>query len=428
MPHTGLTGSRIRARRLDLGLRQGDLAQTLGISPSYLNLIEHNRRRIAGKLLSEVARALASDVASLTQGAEAAMVDGLRDAAALSQGAPPDLARAEEFAGRFPDWAHLTIAQARRIAALERAVETLNDRMSHDPFLSQSLHDVLSTVTAIRSTSAILADDGAIDPEWQARFHRNLFEDSQRLAESAQGLVAYLDSAGQADTGITSPQDEVEAWLSAQGHHLPALEGPQGDPAQVVPDSASAAARALMLDVARRYAEDARAIPLVALRAHLAQTGHDPGHLATAFGTDLHRVFRRLANLPEGVNGRPVGLVACDGSGTLTYRKPLDGFPLPRFGAACPLWPLYVALSRPHAPIAQIVQQAGQLTPRFSVYAQSVHHQMGGFGAPVVTSAAMLILPDDTDAPALPIGTSCRICPRPACAARREPAIVASLA
>ncbi|WP_304951541.1 helix-turn-helix domain-containing protein, partial [Sulfitobacter sp.] len=47
----GLTGSRIRERRVMAGLKQAELAQQSGISASYLNLIEHNRRRIGGKLL-----------------------------------------------------------------------------------------------------------------------------------------------------------------------------------------------------------------------------------------------------------------------------------------------------------------------------------------------------------------------------------------
>ena len=46
-----LTGNRIRERRLVMGMKQADLAAAAGISPSYLNLIEHNRRRIGGKLL-----------------------------------------------------------------------------------------------------------------------------------------------------------------------------------------------------------------------------------------------------------------------------------------------------------------------------------------------------------------------------------------
>ena len=45
---TQLTGNRIRERRLVLGMKQADLAEAVGISASYLNLIEHNRRRIGG--------------------------------------------------------------------------------------------------------------------------------------------------------------------------------------------------------------------------------------------------------------------------------------------------------------------------------------------------------------------------------------------
>lgn len=42
MPQRQLTGGRIRERRIALALRQVDLARQVGISASYLNLIEHN--------------------------------------------------------------------------------------------------------------------------------------------------------------------------------------------------------------------------------------------------------------------------------------------------------------------------------------------------------------------------------------------------
>lgn len=78
-------------------------------------------------MLSESVRALDTDVATLTQGAEAALIDGLRDAAARSRDLTPGMCEilgpAEEFASRFPDWASMIITQARRIAALERAVK-----------------------------------------------------------------------------------------------------------------------------------------------------------------------------------------------------------------------------------------------------------------------------------------------------------------
>ena len=55
MPRSAFAGTRIRERRMTLGLRQSEVALRAGISGSYLNLIEHNRRRIGGKLLLDLA-------------------------------------------------------------------------------------------------------------------------------------------------------------------------------------------------------------------------------------------------------------------------------------------------------------------------------------------------------------------------------------
>jgi transcriptional regulator with XRE-family HTH domain len=264
-----LTGSRIRERRTVLGLKQAELARDVGISAAYLNLIEHNRRRIGGKLLGDIAAALSTEAAQLSEGAESALLAALRDAAAAvppqAREAAPEADRAEEFAGRFPGWAELVARQARRISALERTVATLSDRLTHDPFLSDSMHDVLSTVTAIRSASGILADTPDIDREWRDRFHRNIYEDSQRLAESTQGLVRYLDGAGEAETVLISPQEEVEAWLEARGFHLPELERALPASPQAVLEGAgleSGAAQTLAAAYLERYRADAEAMPL----------------------------------------------------------------------------------------------------------------------------------------------------------------------
>ena len=151
MPARALTGSRIRERRVMLGVKQSALARTVGISAAYLNLIEHNKRRIGGKLLVDISRELDVDPAALAEGAEAELVSALRDAAAGDEEAGAETARVEEFAGRFPGWAGLVAGQQRRIARLERTVETLTDRMEHDPHLAASLHELLSTVTAINA-------------------------------------------------------------------------------------------------------------------------------------------------------------------------------------------------------------------------------------------------------------------------------------
>lgn len=450
MSKSALTGTRIRARRTVLGLAQAELARRVGVSPSYLNLIEHNRRGVGADLLDRMAEALGVPAESLREGAGAALLETMREAAASAPAdaaALPEIDRAEEFAGRFPGWAALVAAQSRRLAALERTVERLTDRMTHDPHLSAALHELLSVASALRSTATILAETGDIAPEWRARFLANLDTDSRRMAEGAQALVGYLDAAQPEESGLAAPQEELEAWLEARGWHLPEVEGeaaphgagpsPEAGSEGLVagaPELATASARALARSHLERARADAAALPLSRLAAALAAHGPDPAALAAALGVegDLPRLFRRLAALPAGFGGLPpVGLVVCDGSGTLTFRRPVPGFGLPRFGAACPLWPLFQALARPLQPLRVTVQTAGRPAQRFEAFAICRPRVPAGFGTPAVLEASMLLLPAagegaaEAEAPVQAVGTSCRICPRQACPARREPALVA---
>ncbi len=413
MPMTALTGTRLRERRIAQGIRQADLAGMAGISASYLNLIEHNRRRISAPLLELLAAALGVPVAGLQEGAEATVLDELRAAAGAVPGAGAELDRVEDFAGRFPGWAAALVQQGLRAAALERVVEALNDRMSHDPHLSASLHEVLSAVSSVRSTAAILADTEDIEPEWRERFHRNLHQDSERLAAGAEALVAYLDTSGQAEEqGIASPQEEMEVWASDLGW---ALEGAE------TMGLASGAARVLARAAVEQAEADAVALPEPAFSQALQELGPDPAGLADRFRSDVLAAFRRIALRQGAVSG----LVICDASGTLLLRKPLPGFAVPRFGSACPLWPLFTALARPVSPIEAVIETPGPQGRRFRVRAFCQPRHPSGFRGPELREAAMLILPEPPGAdPGLPVGTTCRICPRVACAARREPSIV----
>ncbi|MBJ3762833.1 DUF2083 domain-containing protein [Maribius pontilimi] len=428
----GGEGARIRALRLQKGLAQAGLARDAGISPSYLNLIEHGRRPIGGKLLGELARALDSDPAVLSQGAEAAQIETLRRAAAASgtgSGPAPELDRIEALGAGFPGWSALIQRQADRIATLERAVASLGERLSHDPLLSASVHDVLSAVTAIRSTSAILVEDPALGAEWQARFHRNLFEDSRRLADSARALARQLEAGADADRGATTPLDEMEAWLQARAFHVAELENAAASDDTVIglaADLPSGPGRTLLTAHLQQYAADARSLPLDALARQVARHGADPFALAAAMGVEPAPVMRRLAAAPADVAGAEIGLVRCDGAGALTLRRGLRGFGLPRFGSGCALWPLYEALwSR--RPLMRRLQQADAARP-VRAFAVSETRFPGGPNAPGIVTATMLLVPHgssaDAAAPALPVGQTCRICARTSCPARTEPSIL----
>lgn len=432
MPASALTGTRVRERRQVLGLRQADVARAVGISASYLNLIEHNRRRIGADVLDRLAAALSVDPAALAEGAEGARIEALRAAAATApDGQRPELDRIEDFLGRFPGWADLVAAQQARVAQLEQMVAALNDRISHDPHLSAALHEVLSSVSSVRSTAAILAETEDISPEWRARFHANLHADSERLAVGSEALVAYLDTAGDdpGTQGTAAPQEEMEVWLNTRGWHLPELEAGGGGLAALQDEIgalASGAARALAQAWVARAAREAQALPLDRFRAAMVRIGADPALLAADFGVEVPAVMRRIATLP----GATEGLVICDASGALLLRKPVDGFAQPRYGAACPLWPLYAALVRPGSPVEALAEMPGPVPRRYRLRAWAAQHHPQGFGGIEVREALMLIAPDPAPAgtPALQLGGSCRICPRDACPARREPSILSERA
>ncbi len=426
MPFTGLTGSRVRERRLAAGIGQADLARAVGISASYLNLIEHNRRNISDAVLTKLARVLGVEPTVLAEGAEGAAAQDLRAAGAVGLASKPEMDRIDELLGRFPGWADLLAEQYRRIGHLERMVAALNDRISHDPHLSQALHEVLSAVSSVRSTSAILAETEDIEPEWRARFHGNLHADSERLAIGAEALVAYLDGSEQeADTGLAAPQEELEAWLAAHNWHFDALEAGGGGPEALAAEMlalASGGARVLARQWVAQAALDAKALPLAAFEVALRKDS-DPLRLARVFGCDVLAVFRRLAFR----KGSVLGLVMCDGAGGLLMRKPVEGFSLPRHGTACPLWPLYTALSRPTQPVESLVEMPGLAPQHFTLRAYCAVDYPSGFGGPEVRDAAMLIEKTSAEAArgaAVPVGSTCRICPRKDCVARREPSII----
>jgi predicted transcriptional regulator len=98
---------------------------------------------------------------------------------------------------------------------------------------------------------------------------------------------------------------------------------------------------------------------------------------------------------------------------------------VPSFGAGCPLWPLYEALSRPGTPVRRFVEQAGRQPRTFVAYAVAQTSRPEGLDGPVLIEATMLLLPDPVSAPpASRVGPACRTCPRTACPARREPSVL----
>ena len=72
-------GAKVRALRRREGLTQTQLAERLGISPSYLNLIEHSRRPLPAPLLIRLAELFRLDLQQLSSENDARSVADLME-------------------------------------------------------------------------------------------------------------------------------------------------------------------------------------------------------------------------------------------------------------------------------------------------------------------------------------------------------------
>jgi predicted transcriptional regulator len=258
-------------------------------------------------------------------------------------------------------------------------------------------------------------------------------------------LVEFLDAGASEEVVPIGPAEELATFLELHDHYFPDLEPPAAwreksrdqAVAAVIADSAALTSREAQ-DMARQflrqYVTDAEAMPMQEFQTAREAHGWDPVVLARMFKQPLPSGMRRIAFVPSTKDGAAAGVISCDGAGALVLRKTVPGFALPRFGAACPYWPLFQALSQPERPIRAVVRQPGGARRRHVCQAICVQRDALSFDQPPALEAFMLVreLDDALDGEALAratpvdVGSACRVCPLPDCAARREATILSA--
>jgi predicted transcriptional regulator len=401
-----LAGLKIRSLRKQAGLTQGELARRGGISPSYLNLIERNKRPVSGVLLDRLAAGLGVERALLDGEAERRIVDSLNEisadpALAAGSGRPGS---AEDLVGRHPGWADLLLRLYQAYLDKSQTVLALADRLNRDPFLSESVHRMLTNVTSIRSAAEILEMGDALTPSERARFLAIVASDSARLSETARSLAKFFDSAHMRVRSATS-MEHVDAFIFETDNYFPELEAAASDflkalrpgetpeaaaevllagrdrsPADTIPTAAAETRRFRLIREATPHiaadavrervchhpalgSDDARAFAASALYAYTAAAilmpyeafleaarhwRYDLDVLTRLFGVSYEQAAQRLATLRRsGAEGIRFAFMRSDASGYITKRLPLPRLPLPRYGNACPLWAIHGAFQSP---------------------------------------------------------------------------------
>lgn len=475
-----LIGLKIRNLRLQAGLTQATLAHRAGISPSYLNLIERNRRPASTVLLDRIATELSVDRAQLDGEAERRMADEVREVSAelaVSEKLP-ELAPAEEFVSDYPGWAALLLRVYRSFQDRDVAVLALADRLEHDPFLRDSVHQMLTHVTSIRSAAEIVHANDTLDAADSRRFLEIVAGDSARLSQTALALAAFFDST-QTRVRAATPTEKVDALIVEAQNYFPELEayadtvrsaggisrppeplpplgseeplspferlrgqaraGAAGDVAAILSRHSGFEqddeARRLATEALYAYTAAAMLMPYEPFHAAAERHRYDPDRLARIFGVSYEQAAHRLTTLRRpGSEGVRFAFMRADPSGYISKRLPLPNLPLPRYGSACPLWVIYSAFQTP----GMTARSFGALTSGddFLFFARAVEKQSAMSDSRRHLMSIMLACAGDDAfrvaaadgierrAATVPVGTTCRLCVREACRQRQEPPLV----
>jgi predicted transcriptional regulator/transcriptional regulator with XRE-family HTH domain len=237
-------GYRLRKSRHQRGLTQAALAARVGISASYLSLIEHGNRDVAGSLLRRLAEELDLDVGELTGAGALRLVQDLIEITTdpLLRDLEIDPGGAQEIVGRRPEWARAAVRLHRSYQRASTLAETLTDRLAHDSTLLQASHELLTRMTPVRSFAEILKEHPDIERSQRERFTTLIAEESAKLGDIANALFERLSNFG--GTGSpTTPAEEVDDFIVDHGNYFPELEdaaarlatriGPGGAPEEI---------------------------------------------------------------------------------------------------------------------------------------------------------------------------------------------------
>jgi XRE family transcriptional regulator, fatty acid utilization regulator len=218
-------GHRIRKRRQELGKSQQGLASQVGISASYLNLIEHNKRAIGGALLHRIAAAIGLDSRSLAGTEEARLIAELGEVAADAGGIGVDLngTDAAELVAHNPRAARAILSLYRVYREARVRSDLLGERLGEDSFLFEVSNQILALITTIRSYSEILNDYGDLSDKERIGFVNTLVAEAEELAARAGDMFDFLSGRG-ARRPRPAPREEIEDFISDHANHFPRLE------------------------------------------------------------------------------------------------------------------------------------------------------------------------------------------------------------
>ncbi|MBN9149410.1 MULTISPECIES: short-chain fatty acyl-CoA regulator family protein [unclassified Nitrobacter] len=452
-------GPRFRRIRQQLGLSQTQMAEGLGISPSYVNLIERNQRPVTAQILLRLAETYDLDLRDLATADEDRFFAELNEVFSDPLFRRIDIPKQElrDLAELCPGVTHAlqrlyaAYTEARRGETLAAAQFADRDENAGARFEANPIERVRDMIEA----------------------NRNYFPELEQVAETlrdeinapAQDVFAALGARLREKHSIQTrimPVDVMRETLRRFDRHRRQLliselvDGPgrafqlafQIGLAECTPAFDAIIARAGALDDTSRrlyritlanYFAGCVLMPYQAFHAAVESLSYDIHVLAQRFNTSFEQVCHRLTTLQRpNARGVPFFMLRVDNAGNVSKRFSSGTFPFSKFGGTCPLWNVHSTFDTPDRLLKQVIELPDG--SRYFSIAQMVRRPVAphpqaqprfaiGLGCEIRHASRLVYAAgmDLDNAEGTPIGVNCRLCERENCAQRAEPPITRTL-
>ena len=451
-----LIGSQLRQLRRLHRQTQADMAQRLGISPAYVNLLENNQRSLSVQVLMALTEAYGVDWRDLVRDIDAGSLSELRSAVRdpMFPDDPPDLAELRAALDHAPRLAGMflylyqnhraTVDRVSRLggsAALPELLATSPETAIHDFFRNRGNHfpQLETLAEAVRASLACDPDDlhGALKARLRDRHGLRVelrrihdMPDTLRIYDREWNIVALSEA-------LDHPNRVFQL-----AHVVALIEAADllDDLSQSSGMTADSGLARLRVELAN-YTAAAILMPYAEVFDLAERSAYDVDRIAAAFGVTFEQVCHRLTTLQrEGARGVPFFFLRIDKAGNVTKRFNATPFTLAEQGGACPVWNIHDAFRHPGVILPQFVElpDGGKFftisrttdRPVFSRQTQDrrlvvalgcerAHVGRIGYATPFDLSQQDL---------SAPIGINCHLCPRQACSQRAHRPLVIHLA
>ncbi len=441
---------------MGLGLTQTAMAEGLGISPSYLNLIERNQRPLTVQLLLKLASVYKVDLDAL-QDEGGGLVAQLREVFSdpLLVGEVPGDQEIIEVAEAAPNAAlglmKLYRAYREQAARLSDLADFLA-REGHEPSLAGArlpMDEVRETLER-RSNFFSRIEDAAESFAVRLGAGEDLPGVLKNWLKSEHGITVRtlpvhvmpnlrrrfdrhsmrLFISERLSSFDRTQELAMEAALLALGPEIAAeLEN--------LALSSNEARRIGRFELAR-YAAHALMMPYGEVLTAAQRARYDIDLLCARFQASFGQVAARLTNLARPqASGIPFFLLETDHAGNMIRKAGAQGFPHARFGGHCPKLGVHAAFAQPGHILVECVEMPGG--EEFLTISRTSEGMKGGFGERPRRTAVLLgcelsrsgdtVYRDGHPAAGGRVlaGTACRLCERQGCLARAEPPVTRPL-